>query len=142
MAVLIRTHKAGIGDHIGSKNGGQPPFHTLSPSARRLTTGDGEIYAAERVLEWRLLAEGVEEVPRTRFLETMIQNSAFHRINITASAPHGNNSCEKSDSSDFFNTLGYEPKFQSALRDGESGSGANDPTLGASSGVANTRSLR
>ncbi len=31
-------------------------FHTLSPSTKRLTAGDGEIYAAERVLEWRLLA--------------------------------------------------------------------------------------
>jgi hypothetical protein len=33
---LIRTHNAGIADYVSGKDGGQPPFHTLSPSIGRL----------------------------------------------------------------------------------------------------------
>jgi len=44
---LILTHEAGIADHVCGKDGGQPPFHTLSPSIRRLATKHGRIYADE-----------------------------------------------------------------------------------------------
>ncbi len=55
------------------------------------------------------MAEGVEKVPKLEFFETMKQNAWFHRSNIAASAVRTNDSCKNSDSSDFFNTLGYEP---------------------------------
>ncbi len=55
------------------------------------------------------MAEGVEKVPKLEFFETMKQNAWLHRSNIAASAVRTNDSCKNSDSSDFFNTLGYEP---------------------------------
>jgi hypothetical protein len=52
-------------------------------------TAPGEFYTGPREFaqtddvapgkcEFPLVAEAVEEVPRTKILETMIQNSAFH----------------------------------------------------------------
>jgi hypothetical protein len=54
------------------------------------------------------VAEGVEEVPGIRNLETMIQNRGQGSINITASSAERNDSCKKSDGSDFFDSLGYK----------------------------------
>ncbi len=56
------------------------------------------------------MAEAVEKVPRTRILETMIQSPGRNCINIASSSAYRNDSCVKSDRSDFFNTLGYKRK--------------------------------
>ncbi len=66
------------------------------------------IHAAEKVLECLLLAEAVEKVPPLKIFETMVQNWGLRRINIASSPPYTNNSCAKSDSPDFFNSLSHK----------------------------------
>ena len=55
-AGLVLAHEAAVADHVGSKNDGQPAFHSVSHSARRLAVEGSEIYAANSALECRLLA--------------------------------------------------------------------------------------
>ncbi len=52
-----------------------------------------------------LLAEAVEEVPRARIFEIIIQNPVRFRINVASSSAYKNDSCTKSVGSDFFNSL-------------------------------------
>jgi hypothetical protein len=49
------------------------------------------------------VAEGVEELPRVRIIETMIQNPGRCGINVTSSSAYRKDGCEKSVGSDFFN---------------------------------------
>ena len=44
-ARFVFSHKMGATDHICGKYGGEPAFHALSPSHRRLTTANRRIYA-------------------------------------------------------------------------------------------------
>jgi hypothetical protein len=50
------THKAGIADHVGCKDGREPAFQALSPSPGRLTTKDRRIHAVRMAGECPLLA--------------------------------------------------------------------------------------
>ena len=45
-AGLVLAHEAAVADHVGGKNDGQPAFHSVSHSARRLAVEGSEIYAA------------------------------------------------------------------------------------------------
>lgn len=62
-------------------------------------------------LELPVLAEGVEKVSASRFLETMIQFGACERINVAQWTAVMNDHCEISDRSDLFNTLSHFRTF-------------------------------
>ena len=51
-----RAHEAAVADHIRGQNRCQAAVHAHSPSARRLTTKNREIYADEKALECPSLA--------------------------------------------------------------------------------------
>jgi hypothetical protein len=46
-AGLVRSHQAGIADHVGGQDGGKPPLHARSPSIRRLASLYGRIHGAD-----------------------------------------------------------------------------------------------
>jgi hypothetical protein len=53
-----------------------------------------------------VVAEAVEEVPRIRIFETIIQSPGRWAIIVASSSVYRNDSCTKSVRSDLFNSLG------------------------------------
>jgi hypothetical protein len=47
-AGFVDAHQGGVADHVGGENCGEPAFHALSPSIRRLTARDERIHVGEK----------------------------------------------------------------------------------------------